>query len=251
VSPFDVWFTPGVSDIEDASVVERQRLTRADLNDLLDLPSYNKKEIEAVLTEYGAGGLVDNWDQSDAERAAMENRENPMQNRSGLITCLEFQGNVQGKMLIEYGMPEEQIPEPIRDYSVQAWLIGSHVIKVQHTPSPRKRHNYYITSWEKVPGTPVGNGLTDTLADIQSVVNSTTRALINNMSIASGPQVMLNDDRLSGDADAEDLYPWKRWHFNSDPMANNTRCRLVSFNRTATRKSCSRSTSSSLTRPTS
>ena len=35
VSPFDIWFTPGVADIEDASVIEKQRLTRADLNDLL------------------------------------------------------------------------------------------------------------------------------------------------------------------------------------------------------------------------
>lgn len=34
VSPFDIWWTPGVSDIEDAAVVERTRLTRADLNDL-------------------------------------------------------------------------------------------------------------------------------------------------------------------------------------------------------------------------
>ncbi|MGZ5165211.1 MAG: portal protein, partial [Burkholderiales bacterium] len=229
VSPFDIWFTPGVADIEDAAVIERQRLTRADLNDLLDLPGYNQKEIEAVLEEYGTGGLVDNWDATDAERATMENRENPMLNRSGLITCLEFQGNVQGKMLLNYGMPSDQVPDPIRDYSVQAWLIGSHVIKVQHTPSPRKRHNYYITSWEKVPGTPVGNGLTDTLADIQSVVNSTARSLINNMSIASGPQVVINADRLNGDENMEDLFPWKRWFFSSDPMANNSQVPISFF----------------------
>ena len=41
VSPFDLWFTPGVADIENANVIEKLRVTRAELNDLLDLPGYN------------------------------------------------------------------------------------------------------------------------------------------------------------------------------------------------------------------
>lgn len=221
VSPFDIWWTPGVADIEDASVIERQLLTRADLNDLLDLPGYNHAAIRGVLNDYGQSGLFEDWDQSDAERAVQESRENPNMNQSHLITCLEFHGNVQGKMLLEYGMDEQQIPDPLRDYFVQAWVIGQYVIKVQMSPSPRKRHPYFITSFEKVPGTPVGNGLPDILADIQDVCNATLRALVNNLSIASGPQVVVNDDRLSPDEDGEELYPWKRWHVQSDPMGNN------------------------------
>lgn len=230
ISPFDIWWTPGVNDIEDADVIERTRFTRADLNDLLDLPGYNQDAIRAVLEQYGRGGLVDNTDQTDAERAVQESRENPTLNESGLITCLEFTGNIQGKMLLDYGMDETQIPDPARDYYVQAWLIGNYVIKVQMAPSPRKRHPYYITSFEKVPGTPVGNGLPDILNDIQESANATLRALINNMSIASGPQVVVNDDRLSPDEDGEELYPWKRWHVVSDPMGNNSVAPISFFN---------------------
>jgi len=222
ISPFDIWWTPGVSDIEDASVIERVRLTRADLNDLLDLPGYNTANIKEVLRLYGAGGFSDQPDATDAERAIHERRENPQYNQSGLITCLEFTGNVQGKMLIEQGMDPKQIPDPERDYMVQAWSVGSYIIKVQMSPSPRKRHSYYVTSFEKVPGTPVGNGLPDILSDIQEASNATLRALINNMSIASGPQVVVNDDRLANDEDGESLYPWKRWHVTSDPMGNSS-----------------------------
>lgn len=229
VSPFDIWWTPGVSDIEDASVIERTRLTRADLNDLLDLPGYNTEAIRAVLDLYGQGGLNDDIDVTDAERAAQESRENPTLNLSGLINCLEFTGNVQGRMLIEQGMDESMIPDPLRDYFVQAWVIGPYVIKVQMAPSPRKRHPYYITSFEKVPGTPVGNGLPDILADIQEAGNATLRALVNNLSIASGPQVVVNDDRLSNDEDGEQLYPWKRWHVQSDPMGNNSQAPISFF----------------------
>ena len=229
ISPFDIWWTPGVSDIEDADVIERTRLTRTDLNDLLDLPGYNQEAIRAVLEEYGRAGFVDTVDGAESERAVQESRENPNINDSGLIDCYEFTGNVQGRMLIENGMSADMVPDPLRDYYVQAWIIGRHVIKVQFAPSPRKRHPYYVTSFEKVPGTPVGNGLPDILADIQEAGNATFRALINNMSIASGPQVVVNDDRLSGSEDGDELYPWKRWHMTSDPMGGNTSQPPVSF----------------------
>jgi hypothetical protein len=228
-SPFDIWWTPGVADIEDAAVIERTRVTRADLNDLLDLPGYNRDEILAVLDEYGRGGINDDWDMTDAERAIQEKRENPNMNRSGLLSCLEYHGNVQGRMLLEYGLDARQVPDPMRDYMVQAWLIGRHVIKVQFSPSPRKRHPYFITSFEKVPGTPVGNGLPDILSDIQEVANATLRSLVNNLSISSGPQVVVNTDRLAPDEDGEDLYPWKRWRVTSDPMSTNSAQKPVDF----------------------
>lgn len=225
VSPFDIWFTPGVSDIETAEVIEKLRFTRAEINDLLDLPGYNQEEVRAVLDEYGRGGLYDGWDSTDAERAVLENRENPAWNRSGMITAFEYNGNVQGRILQDYGVA---VPDELRDYSVQIWLIGRHVIKCHLNPSPRQRHPYFLTSFEKVPGTPVGNSLTDLLADVQQAANATLRALINNLSISSGPQVMINDDRITPDENGDDLYPWKRWHVRNDPVANSTQ-QPVSF----------------------
>jgi len=220
VSPFDLWFTPGVADIANANTIEKLRVTRAELNDLLDLPGYNVSEIRAVLDEYGAGGLYDNWDTTDAERSVLENRENPAWNRSGMISMMEFNGNVQGRILQDYGMAVE---DELRDYHVQVWVIGTHVIKAHLSPSPRQRHPYFITSFEKVPGTPVGNGLTDLLADLQEVANATLRSLVNNISISSGPQVVVNDDMLAPEENGEDLYPWKRWHVRNDPVGNNSR----------------------------
>lgn len=222
ISPFDLWWSPGASDIEGADVIERTRLSRKDLNDLLDLPGYNVTAIREILELYGAGGLNDNWDSLDGERALQESRENPVYNSSGLISCLEFHGNVQGKLLLEFGMTKEEIPDELRDYFVQAWMIDRFIIKVQLAPSPRKRHPYYVTSFEKVPGTPVGNALPDILADIQAVSNATLRSLVNNLSIASGPQVVVNTDRLSPGEDGQSMYPWKRWHVTSDPLGNNT-----------------------------
>lgn len=229
VSPFDLYWTPGVSDIADAAVIERTRLTRAEINDLLDLPGYNVEAVRAVLDEYGAGGLAENWDTTDTERAVYESRENPQTNESGIINCLEFHGNVQGRMLLDGGMDPELIPDPLRDYMVQAWVIGRHVIKVQLSPSPRKRHPYFITSFEKVPGTPVGNALPDILSDIQDVANAVLRSLVNNLAMSSGPQVVVNDDRLAPGEDGDTIFPWKRWHSTSDPMGNNAQAPITFF----------------------
>jgi hypothetical protein len=148
----------------------------------------------------------------------LENRENPAWNRSGMISMMEFNGNVQGRILQEYGMPG--IADDLRDYHVQVWVIGSHIIKAHISPSPRQRHPYFITSFEKVPGTPVGNGLTDLLADLQESANATLRSLINNLSISSGPQVVINDDMLAPEENGEDMYAWKRWHTRGDPMTS-------------------------------
>jgi hypothetical protein len=230
ISPFDIYWTPGVANVADANIIERSRLTRADINDLLDLPGFNTDEVRAVLDEYGRGGLVDNWDVTDAERAILEGREDPRFNQSGLIACLEFQGMAQGRFLLDLGVDPATIPDPMRDYFCNAWLIGRHIIKVQFSPSPRKRHNYYVTSFEKVPGNPCGNGLPDLLADISSVANATLRALVNNLSIASGPQVVVNDDRLGDGEDGEQMYPWKRWHTKADPFGNNTEKAIEFFN---------------------
>ena len=218
VPTFDLYFTPGVQNIADGDVIEKLRLTRADLNDLLGLPGYREEAIRQVLDDFGSGGLSAWHDSTDSERAQGESRESPQTNRSGLISCLEYHGSVQGKLLRDYGMGVEEIPDELRDYSVQVWLIDKHVIKAQITPNPRKRHPYYVTSFEKVPGTPVGNALPDILADIQDVCNATLRALVNNQAMASGPQVVVDEERLSVLEDGDEMYPWKRWRVKSDPL---------------------------------
>lgn len=229
VSPFDIWWTPGVSRIKDANIVERIRFTRAELNDALDLPGYDNKAVRAVLESYGTAGMSNDWDSTDSARAVMENRENPVWNRSGLITCLEYHGSQQGKTLLEYGFTSKQCPDPLRDYSIQAWLIGQYIIKAQLAPSPRKRHPYSLTSYDKVPGTPVGNSLNDILADLQQMANAALRALSNNMAMASGPQVTVNDDRLAPGEDGESIFPWKRWHVTNDPILGAGTVKPVEF----------------------
>lgn len=219
VSPFDLYFTPGASSAAEADVIERQKLARKDFSALLGVEGYREDAIRAVLQDYERG-LSDWLDEGESERATEENREDPYQNDSELIDTLEFHGAVKGAWLEEFGF--EDIDDPDKDYHVVAWVVGRHVIKVQKNPNPNTRHPYYTTAFEKVPGSIYGNSLPEILRDVQDVSNAAFRSLVNNMSIASGPQVVVNEERLSPTTDPDSLYPWKRWRTVSDPLQNDT-----------------------------
>ena len=220
ISPFDFYFSPGVADIEHAEIIERKRLTRTDLNDLLNLPGYDQTAVRLALQDY-ENGLRDWLDYPDTEQALNEARENPYFNQSHVIDAIEYHGNIQGRMLLQNGADPQAVPDLDRDYTVQTWVVGQHVLKTQINPSPRQRVPYYVTSFEKVPGTIFGHGLPDILEDMQEIANASLRALVNNMAIASGPQVVVNTEVLHPTTNEDDLYPWKRWKVTSDPMGNN------------------------------
>jgi hypothetical protein len=222
VSPFDLYWSPSAANIHEAEIVERLRLSRADLLAVKGLPGYRDDQIDQVLERFPDNGFRDWWDTTDTERSRLEMREQWPSTSSNLIDTAEFHGSVQGSMLLQWGMTAEEVPDPLQEYKVQAWLIDRFVIKVQVNPSPDQRVPYYISNFEKVPGGLAGYGLYDLLDDVQSVSNATVRALVNNISISSGPQVVINDQVLADPGMGDDMYPWKRWHVSFDPMLTGT-----------------------------
>ncbi len=228
VSPFDLYWTPTAHNVHEAEFVERLRLTRADLLACKGLPGYNDDAISQCLDRFHDRGFREWWDVTDVERALLENREAWPRTSSSLIDTAEYHGSVSGKTLIEWGMTPEQIPDPEQEYRVTAWLIDRFVIKTQLDPTPSQRAPYYISQFEKIPGTMYGYGLPDLLEDIQTVANSSYRALVNNMGIASGPQVVINDMILAP-GETDDMYPWKRWHVSYDPMMASSGMQPISF----------------------
>ena len=219
VNPFQLYWSPGASNILDADIIERKRYTRTDLNDLIGLPGYNEAAVRGALEDYAAG-LREWLDYPDPEQAINEGREDPSLNRSQYIEGLEFHGNMQGRLLLDQGIDRRLIPDLDRDYKVQSWVVGAHTLKTIINPSPRQRHPYYLTSFEKIPGTVSGHALPDILEDIQEVSNATYRSLVNNLSISSGPQVVINDEMVAPTEHSDELYPWKRWHVQGDPLGN-------------------------------
>lgn len=228
VSPFDIYWSPGAAHVKQADFVERIQLSRAELSQVKDLPGYNTEAVNEVLERARMDGLHEWWDTIDTERAEMEDRERWARTATSLIDTAEFTGYISGYMLLEFGMTEQEVPDPTQEYHVKAWLIDRWVIKVQMNPTNNNRPPYYLSSFEQVPGAMIGQGLPDLLEDVQGVCNAAARALVNNASISSGPQVVINDGVMQP-TDDDELYPWKRWHVNFDPAIVSSATEPVAF----------------------
>lgn len=220
VDPFNIYPSADASDVNQGDLIERHKLSRADLQSMIGVEGYSEGAIRAVLETYGKGGLRD-WIYVDMNKAAAEGKSTMgvQQNPSKLIDALQFWGSVQGQLLLDWGMSADEVPDPLAEYPVEAWIIADWVIKAVINPDPLGRRPYYKASYEEVPGAYWGNSVADLCRDAQDVCNATARALVNNMSIASGPQVVYNIDRLPQGENITQMYPWKVWQVTSDPLA--------------------------------
>jgi hypothetical protein len=134
--------------------------------------------------------------------------------------ALEFWGKVSGKMLREWGLSEEDVPDDAREYDANVWMVGNIVIKAVLNYDPLGEKPYAKTSFIKCPGAFWGKGIPEIIEDLQGVCNAAARALVNNMGISSGPQVEVNVERLPPNEDITQLAPWKIWQTINDPVGS-------------------------------
>lgn len=217
--PFMMYPAPWARDVNDAYLIERHRLSRSDLNEMIGVDGYDDEAIRAVLREHGEGGLHE-WLMIDTAKATAEGRNTVAVAQNDLIDALQYWGSVSGQMLLDWGLKEVEIPDPTREYEVEAWLIGSHVIKAVLNPDPLRRRPYYADGFSRTPGAFWHNSLYDVVRDYEDMCNAAARALSNNMGIASGPQAGVNIDRMPQGEDLTSMYPWKLWQFTSDPTGS-------------------------------
>ena len=220
VDPFRIYPEPGVTNINDGYIFQHHPLTRMELSDLIGVPSYDEEAIRKLL-EYGNS---QSWvDSSIKYQKEQEERKFYADRRpTDIYDALEFWGRVSGKMLIEWGMPKDEISDEAREYDVNLWLVGNYVIKAVLNYDPLGDKPYTKTSFIKTPGSFWGKGIPDIIEDLQDICNATARALINNIGIASGPQVDMNVERLVPDEDITQMFPWKVWQTLNDPNGANT-----------------------------
>ena len=216
VDPLMMYPAPHSKGINDGPLIERHRLNRSDLSAMIGVDGYNEDAIRAVLDAHGTGGLHE-WLSVDTARLTAEGRQQTHQAGSGLIDALQYWGSVSGKMLLEWGMSKEEVTDEAKEYEVEAWQIGSWVIKATLNPDPLCRRPYHCDGYSRIPGAFWHNSLYDLLRDCQDMCNGAARALANNLGISSGPQVVVNIDRLPKGEAITEMYPWKMWQTITDP----------------------------------
>lgn len=220
VDPFNLYWAPWASDIQDGFVIERHKLTRMDLEALKGVEGYSTESIDTVLQDFERGSLKE-WLWTDSAQAEAEGKDTTEAlYTDDLIDALQLWDTIPGSMLIDWDSSLKDTLEATKTYPCEVWLIGSTVIRAVVNYDPIGRKPYYLTSFEKVPGALDGNGVADLCRDSQAMVNAAARSLANNMGISSGPQVGVNVSRLPAGEDITQMYPWKIWQFQSADYAD-------------------------------
>ena len=218
VDPFYIYPEPGISNINEGYLFEYHPMTRMMLSDLIGVPGYDEDAIRKVL-EIGNG---QSWINEDIELVKNEEERKyySYMRPTEVYDALEFWGKVSGKMLREWGMSEEDVPDDAREYDANVWVVGNYVIKAVLNYDPLGEKPYTKTSFIKCPGAFWGKGIPEIIEDLQGVCNAAARALVNNMGIASGPQVEVNLERIPPNEDITAMSPWKVWQVTNDPAGS-------------------------------
>ena len=225
VSPFDFYPAPNCKDVTNSDVIEKIYLTAFELQQLAEFDYYEKEAIAEVIKDY-YGNKLNNWTECQFELAAskviadVKETANLSIKNNSLITALEFRCHIPANLL-----PEELIEthnlEKNRVYDMWVILVGDHVIKLQFNPEVMNRRPYYVASFCENNDSIWGEGIPQKIAGPQRSINATKRALINNLAIASGPQVTVNLRALPPESKITKMHPWKIWQYKGDGVSGN------------------------------
>ena len=218
VDPFYMYPEPGISTINEGYLFEYHPLSRMQISDLIGVPGYDDDAIRKVL-EIGNGLSWINLD-VELQKNEEERKFYSYMKPTTEFDALEFWGKVSGKMLIEWGLTEEDVPDSAREYDANVWMVGNIVIKAVLNYDPLGEKPYCKTSFIKCPGAFWGKAIPEVIEDLQGVCNAAARALVNNMGISSGPQVEVNVERLPPNEEITQLAPWKIWQTINDPVGS-------------------------------
>ncbi len=215
VSPFDVYPAPSAKDPQKGDFIERMRLWRNTLFDLKGLPGFQDDQIDKALRDY-SGGHLEGWLWTEAERQRLTQESMYMWlSPPGVIDALNYWGAVPGWQLMSWGV--EGIDEPTRDYECNVILIGRYVVYAALNSDPLSARPYRKACYDEIPGAFWGRSVPDLASTSQRFCNAIARAMADNLSMASGPQVWVHADRFADGENSIELYPWKVWQLKSDP----------------------------------
>ncbi len=216
--PFMIYPEPGVTNINDGYLFEHHPMPRHELAALIGVPGYDSAAIREILDTGPGSSWVTQADKT--EKDAEERKFSVDQRPTDIFDALQFWGKISGKMLIEWGLSEKEVPDPQREYDAEVWLVGNYVIKALLNYDPLGEKPYAKTSFIRTPGAFWGKGIPEIIEDLQNVCNAAVRALVNNLGIASGPQVEVNTERVPVGEDISEVYPWKIWQVLNDPLGS-------------------------------
>lgn len=217
IDPFDAFPAPYATDCQKGDFIVRIRYRRDELFDMIGIPGFREDMIRECLRAYSNGHL-EAWLWTEAERQRLQNETMyTFLSPWGIIDCLWYWGSVPGWKIMSWGIEGSENMDPVKDYEVEAQLIGPYVISCRINPDPMRRRPFWKACYSAKPGAFWGHGVPELAETSQKMCNAAASALADNMGMSSGPMVWVHTDRLADGESSVDVFPWRVWQLKSDP----------------------------------
>ena len=214
----DFFPSPVHGDGAHGNTVERVYFERGQLSGLRDQPNYSTAEINRVLENFNNTEKPIEYSTESDDLKHIDFDDEGVSRT--VARGWEVWVNVDGRRLLDYGFQFDRDGstelDPNGSYDINAILINSKIIYLNHNPDEYGSRPYSSTGWAEVAGSFWHQSISELMSDIQTICNGCARSLSNNMAFASGPQTVMND--ISRLPDGETLtppHPLKLWQFTN------------------------------------
>jgi len=201
VSCWDLYPDPVATNMEDCDfVIQRHKMNRAQLKNLMNMPMFNADAIKEVLT--GGGNYVDKYFESiirDDEYLSRSSYER--------YEVLEYWGTVDSSFMNEIGAETEGIDE-LDQVQVNVWVCGNQILRAVANPFTPHRIPFQVFPYEISPYQIWGIGVPENMEDAQMLMNGHVRMAIDNLTLA-GNLIFDVDETSLVPGQNYDIFPGK------------------------------------------
>ena len=201
VSCWDFFPDPSATNIEDCEyVIQRHRLNREQLKDLINRPYFDNDAILKVLD------IGPNYEEKYYEQTIHGvNDPTYVDNR---YEVYEYWGNCDASLCEEIGMSIPQGMSDLKSVQVNVWVCGNEVIRAVLNPFTPARIPYQAFPYELNPYQFFGIGVAENMEDAQLLMNGHIRMAIDNLALA-GNLVFDIDETQLVPGQSMDIFPGK------------------------------------------
>ena len=191
-------------------VFQRHLMTAQDLAELAERPAFQmgSQVIKDYIRAHPLGQVVTRL--PDSELRTIGSRLGTEQH-IGQYEILERWGYLRGDQLDQVGIdvPQDRVHEAF--FSV-VWLLPNGVtIMASLRPIDGVLWPFHLYQFDKDESSLFAEGLASIMRDDQDMINSSTRMLLDNGALASGPMFEVSPGLLSKYEDLTDVSAWKVW----------------------------------------
>lgn len=201
VSVWNFYPDPDAANMDQAEyVVERHKMSRRDLRDLLKRPYFRESAINDVL-EYGADYYKEYWESVMDDEASHPDIER--------WEVLEYWGYVPAKELREQGIKIDKKQFDDDDLvNANIWVCRDQVLRAVINPFTPQRIPYFAAPFEVNPYSFFGIGVAENMEDTQILMNGFMRMAVDNAALSGNLVFEIDESNLTPGQDLK-VYPGK------------------------------------------